>query len=201
MLFFLHPEFALICRWQDKNGDISGSGQAWMQFWDGERVYFVLRFLFSLGQKQNRAYLIRPTRLAARQPSDWAQPLNNHIYHSGGLVWSGNQYFCQASSWPHSTVRQIAPQVHGSKSKLLYVIQANVISRYHFLHACLAQKVSWDGCSQSWNLLGPSPPEMIALTRTHKHNLPQEIESRCLNVKLKWDSRAAAPPTLMKMKT
>lgn len=143
----------------------------------------------------------RRASLQDNQPSDWAQALNNHIYQSGGLVWSGNQYLCQASSWPQSTVWQIAPQVHGSKSKLLYVIQANVISRYHFLHACLAQKVSWDGCSRSWNLLGPSPPEMIALTRTHKHNLPQEIESRCLNVKLKWDSRAAAPPTLMKMKT
>lgn len=68
------------------------------------------------------------------------------------------------------------------------------------MHASLERSAEMAALSAE-KLLGPSPPEMMALRRTQKHNLPQEIESRCLNVKLKWDSRAAAPPTLMKMKT
>lgn len=41
---------------------------------------------------------------------------------------------------PHSSVWQIAPQVHSSKSELLHIIEANVISYRHFLHARLARK-------------------------------------------------------------
>lgn len=195
---FVHPGFGQICLWWDKNGDISKSKRTVL--WRGKRLFCMPFPLFSWAK--TKQCLSHQATMPHCKTNIWLSITVKQPYLSKWRLSLEEQPIPLPSLiWPHSTVWQIAPQVHGSKSKLLYVIEANVISFYHFFHACLALKVSWDGCSQSRNLFGPSPPEMIALTRTHKHNLPQEIESRCLNVKLKWDSRAAAPPTLMKMKT
>ena len=131
------------------------------------------------------------------------------LNQSRGLASSGKASAGPNPVYPHSTVLCDKSLPRSTVANWSYT-EANAISRHHFLHPNHPSKVSWDGCSQLWRLPGSSPPQTTprppthtrtqARMHTHTHTHTQEIENRCLNVKLKWDSRAA-PPTLMKMET
>lgn len=111
------------------------------------------------------------------------------------------------SSWPHRSVPYDIWLLEPTVANWSCYTEEKTISCHCFLHPDPSLKVSWDGSSHPWQLPGLSPPPRT-LRQTHTlpppacitmrthirmQSLPQEIENRCLNVKLKWDSRAASP--------